>query len=236
MYRIDPHVHTQDCSSCAHVYARELARAYAEDGFDGVIVTDHFCRDTYKYLGIELNGRTSRSDILRVFEGYERFAEEGEKLGLKVYRGLEVRFDDEGGNDFMMYGFSDDILMDPDAIFRMGYKEYSKIVRDSGALFIQAHPFRTGCHPVETSCIDGAEILNLNLNIESYNDKALAWVRENDMIGTAGSDCHRREGAGSAYITTEILPADSMEMARIIRERRFGTDRRDDIVFNIYYW
>ena len=38
----ETHMHTSQGSACAHSTGEEMARAYHERGYTGIIVTDHF--------------------------------------------------------------------------------------------------------------------------------------------------------------------------------------------------
>ena len=91
MYKIETHMHTNHVSKCGWLTAQELAAGYKAAGYDAVVVTDHFNRTTFDYLGIDT---TAPGDKVHAFlEGYRRMAEAGEKVGLKVFKGAELRFD-----------------------------------------------------------------------------------------------------------------------------------------------
>ena len=41
-YLYETHMHTSEGSACGQSAGAEMARAYAENGYTGIIVTDHF--------------------------------------------------------------------------------------------------------------------------------------------------------------------------------------------------
>ena len=41
-YLYETHMHTKESSACAHNTGAEMARAYKEAGYTGIIITDHF--------------------------------------------------------------------------------------------------------------------------------------------------------------------------------------------------
>lgn len=218
MYRIETHLHTTHTSKCGHLEARELIAGYKAAGYDAIIVTDHFNRITFRYLGIDPAAPGDR--IGAFLEGYRRMAEEGAKAGIRVFKGAELRFD-ECENDYLIYGWRDDLLSEPDQVFRMGIAAFAPMARSQGALIVQAHPYRQGCTPAIACYLDGIEVINTNPRHESYNARAREYADAFGLLATAGSDCHRTEDIGRAGILCPHLPDDSMHMARLIRSRNY---------------
>ena len=218
MYKIEPHLHTTHVSRCGRLEAQEIVAGYKAAGYSALIVTDHFNRTTFDYLGLDPAGKGDR--VGAFLEGYRRVREEGERQGLRVFKGAELRFD-ECENDYLLYGWADELLAEPEEIFRMGISAFSSIARGQGALPIQAHPYRHGCTPAIARYLDGVEIYNASPRHDSRDALAVHYAKEFGLIGTAGSDCHRNEDIARAGIGTERLPSDSMEMMRLLRSRNF---------------
>ena len=65
-------------------------------------------------------------------------------------------------NDYLLYGFHDALLADPDRVMREGLAAFAPQYRADGALLVQAHPFRKKCTPAPAEYLDGIEVLNLN--------------------------------------------------------------------------
>ena len=214
MYKIETHLHTSHSSKCGWLDAAALARAYRDAGYAGVIVTDHFNRTTFDYLKVDLSGPT---DKVRAFlSGYDRMAEEGAKRGLRVYKGAELRFD-ECENDYLLFGWPNELLADPEAVFRMGIAAFAPLARAAGAVIVQAHPYRWGCTPAIACYLDGVEVANRNPRHENHNDRAAEYAKQFGLPGLSGSDCHRTEDIGAGGILAEELPGDSDAMAALIR-------------------
>lgn len=218
MYKIETHLHTTHVSQCGQMEAAQIAQMYKEAGYSALIVTDHYNRTTFDYLGIDPAGSGDR--IGAFLEGYRLLREEGQKLGLRVFKGAELRFD-ESENDYLFYGWRDDLLAEPDRIFRMGIAAFAPMARAQGGLIIQAHPYRRGCTPAIACYLDGVEVINSNPRHNSRNERAREYAEEYGLIATSGSDCHRVEDVGLAGIACEHLPSDSMQMARLLRSRRY---------------
>lgn len=218
MHKIETHLHTKHVSKCGWLEAEALIAGYKAAGYSAIIVTDHYNRTTFEYLGVDLDSQENK--VRRFLEGYYRMAEEGEKQGIRVFKGAELRFD-ESENDYLLYGYRDDLLSDPEEIFRMGIAAFSPIARGQGALIVQAHPYRRKCTPAIACYLDGVEVRNLNPRHESYNERAEEYAQQFGLLGLAGSDCHRTEDIAVTGILCPELPGDSFGMARLIRSRRY---------------
>ena len=211
MHKIETHLHTNHVSRCGHMDAKAIAEAYKKAGYSALIVTDHYNRTAFDYIGIDTNAPGNKIDAF--LEGYYRVKEEAEKLDLRVFKGAELRFD-ESENDYLFYGWSNDVLQDPEDVFSAGQ-------RGTGSIIIQAHPYRRGCTPAIACYLDGVEIINTNPRHDSRNERAAEYAEEFGLIATSGSDCHRLEDVGLGGILAERLPSDSMEMTRLIRSRNY---------------
>ena len=95
----ETHMHTHPVSACAVSSPEEMVRYYKEQGFTGIVVTDHF-----------INGNTNcpqhfswEKKIEFYASGYNRAKIEGDKCGLDVFFGLEYSYQ---GTDFLVYGIT----------------------------------------------------------------------------------------------------------------------------------
>lgn len=218
MFKIETHLHTLYTSSCAIISAKEIVDGYLAAGYSGLIVTDHYSRDTFRHLHKDTNPGQDKVDAF--LTGYRMVKEEGEKRGLKVYRGAEVRFDGSW-NDYLLYGFSDELLRDPERIFTMGVEKFYLRCKADGAILIHAHPYRNGGNPTTEKALDGVEVCNANHDHEERNELALEFAQKYDLLQTAGSDCHGPKQVGNAGIEVEYLPADEKELVQLLRSRNY---------------
>ena len=218
MYKIETHLHTTYISHCGWLGAQAIMKAYSAAGYDAICVTDHYNRYTFDYIEMDLStpGSKTRDFLL----GYHRLKREGEKYGIRVYAGAELRFDGSP-NDYLLYGFHDELLADPERVMSEGLEAFAPKYRADGALLIQAHPFRGKCTPAPAELLDGVEVLNLNPRHDSRNELALAYAKEHNLLMTAGSDCHRPGDEGTTGILAETLPEDSFGFADLIRSGKY---------------
>ena len=224
MYKIETHLHTNHVSQCARLKADHLAKRYYEGGFSAIAVTDHYNIETWKYRNI--NVKTNKKVMRTVLEGFYHMEEACAKYGIKVYKGLELRFY-ENDNDYLFYNFDDEMLEDADEIMALGIASFSKEFRKNGSLLIQAHPFRKPCVPVAPHLLDGIEVCNCNPRHNSRNFLALEFADLNPhLIRTAGSDCHQLGDECAAGIISETLPANDAEFVALLRSGKYELIKR----------
>lgn len=186
MYKYETHLHTAPVSLCARAGVRETLEFYKELGYDGVFITNHF-------LDGNINVDQSLSYEEKVnyyFADYEQGAAIGEEIGLKVFPGVELSY---GGTDFLIYGLDKAWYLAHPQIMQMKKSEELAFLMDSGALVIQAHPFREA-HYIDhirlyPRQIHGVEVMNAN-RTEAENALAKLYAAHYGLLETAGSDNH----------------------------------------------
>jgi hypothetical protein len=102
---------------------------------------------------------------------------------------MELRFTGSD-NDFLVYGFTSDFLLENPWLYEMGLEAFFPLAQKHNLVVVQAHPFRAGCTPVSPSLINGVEVFNGNPRHNSHNEKAAQWAHENKLIETSGTDFH----------------------------------------------
>ncbi len=216
MYYYELHCHENVASRCGVWSPEELVKTYAELGYTGIVVSDHF-----------FNGNCAIDNTLPWKErvegfclGYERAKEAGKAYGLDVFFAFEYTVNTHykmdlsplgremasevrkkntlNGCDFLIYGLGKDWLLKKDEnILRMSVNEFMKMVREEGGVVVQAHPFRLEKSYMDHISLfpeftDGVEILNCNPNTLGVpNRMAAAYAKEYGFFATAGTDAHR---------------------------------------------
>lgn len=213
MYKIETHLHTMEVSPCAHLPVEEIVEAYVKAGYDGICVTDHFHRKWFDLA--------KPRDILGAFlKGYEAMKKRCDEAGIKCYWGAEFRLD-ENKNDYLAYHVSEQVLKEGAAVFSMTLPEFSKYVRRMGTVLVQAHPMRDGCSPVSPRYLDAIEVYNATPRHEGYNQSVFEYAEKYQMVGTAGSDCHRPVEKARSGILSATLPEDNYAFAQLLRSGDF---------------
>ncbi len=219
MYKIELHLHTKYSSGCGHLTAQEIIAGYKAAGYSGIVVTDHFNRDTFRNKNIDT---TAPGDKLTPFlEGYYKMKEEGEMQGIQIYRGAELRFDGSY-NDYLLFNYPDDLIADAESLFVGGLQQFYERHLGTGAVLVQAHPFRSMCTLADIRYLDGIEVANMHPNHQSHNELAQALVQKNPhLLRTGGSDCHETNHIARGGILSETLPRSDAELAELIRSGKY---------------
>jgi predicted metal-dependent phosphoesterase TrpH len=186
-YLFETHAHTAESSPCSNVAAGDLVKAYKDNGYSGIIITDHVGDWGFS----EMRG-TWKDKAGMVIRAYEKAKDAGEKEGLKILFGLEIALN-HPYRDFLIYGVGYDFLYKNENIQDIALCELYKLVHAEDALLIAAHPFRGLREMPDPKHLDGAEVVNSNPRNTNHNEKALEWAEQHNMIRTAGSDFHEYE-------------------------------------------
>ena len=183
----ETHMHTCQASACGRATGKEQARVYKDAGYTGIIMTDHF------FGGNTAIDRSlpweERVDLF--WRGYEDAKEEGDRIGLDVFFGLEqnYRFD-----EYLIYGLTKEYMKAHPEMEHWNRHQQLEEVHKAGGCVIQAHPFRIRGYMdrirLGLQYSDGIEVANAGNDIL---DDARAWLyaQEYGLLTTAGSDNHR---------------------------------------------
>lgn len=201
----ETHMHTSESSACAHNTGAEMAKAYKEAGYTGIIVTDHFF-----YGNTAVNRRLPWSEWVEQFcLGYEHAREMGEKIGLQVFFGWEAGYH---GTEFLIYGLDKEWLLAHPEIKEASVEEQYAIVHEGGGIVSHAHPYREEdyipeikLYPEYVDAVEGvnamhsSKVSNAHKN-PLFNERALAYGREHNLPFTAGSDQHTTRMIGGGMV------------------------------------
>lgn len=186
-YRYETHLHTSQGSACGRCSGAEMARAYKDAGYTGIIVTDHFF-----YGNTAVDRSLPWEEWVEGYcKGYEDAKQEGDKIGLQVFFGWEASYE---GTDFLIYGLDKAWLKAHPEIKDCSIEEQYALVKADGGMVIHAHPYRQADYIPKTRLfpdyVDGVEVVNSSHRDPDYNVKALAYAKEHDFPQTGGSDIH----------------------------------------------
>lgn len=189
MFKYETHLHTFPVSFCGGASVEESVAFYKEMGYDGIFITNHFldgninpdCGDTYE------------EKINFYFSDYERGVEIGNKIGLKVFLGVELSYK---GTDFLVYGLDKEWFLAHPEIMEMKKSEELAFLMSEGALVIQAHPYREAAYidhiRLFPRSVHGVEVVNASQKDE-VNEMAKKYAEHYGLIPFAGSDNHSAE-------------------------------------------
>lgn len=186
MYRYETHLHTSPVSRCAKATVEESLDFYKGLGYDGVFVTNHFLDGN---INID-RSKPYEKKIDFYFSDYQRAAEYGKKIGIKAFCGVEIS---HGGTDFLIYGPDRKWYLNHPEITDMKKSEELALLREAGALIIQAHPYREAGYidhiRLYPRLIDGTEVINSS-RPDFENAMAQHYAESYGLLYFAGSDNH----------------------------------------------
>lgn len=187
----ETHLHTMEGSACGKVSGREYVQFYKDAGYDGIIITDHFyggnCRPDRDLPWCEW--------VNQFCSGYEAAREEGDKIGLKVFFGIEERFNTNGefnADEWLIYGLDKEYLLAHPDMRIWTRADYLKNVHAAGGCCVQAHPFRDRNYVDAFHLslgVDAIEGYNANNKIEA-DILAQLYAKKQNLVMVAGGDVH----------------------------------------------
>ena len=217
MYYYELHMHTSDTSRCGKSPAADMVAAYKQKGFTGVVVTDHLMNvQSHAEPETDWNRRVEKQ-----LAGYYAALEAGEKLGLTVYCGWELTYQDNA-EDYLTLGLSSQFLYDHPWLERYDIEKYRDAVHAAGGILVRAHPYRRAWYIkkpyVEREGIaDAIEVFNGGNSSQEENDMALAYAQKHNMPMTGGSDAHHVDETARGYIALEKKAESYAELCEAIR-------------------
>ena len=217
MYYYELHMHTSDTSRCGRSPAADMVAAYKQKGFTGVVVTDHLMNvQSHAEPETDWNRRVEKQ-----LAGYYAALEAGEKLGLTVYCGWELTYQDNA-EDYLTLGLSPQFLYDHPWLERYDIEKYRDAVHAAGGILVRAHPYRRAWYIkkpyVEREGIaDAIEVFNGGNSSQEENDMALAYAQKHNMPMTGGSDAHHVDETARGYSALEKKAESYAELCEAIR-------------------
>ena len=223
MYKLEMHLHTVHNSHCGQEEPCDIARIYANAGYNGIVVTNHFNRtDLFGYVAQQFGSNLDvMSDYLR---DYFELKDECAKYGIDVFLGLEAAPDfctyykySPPYGEILVYGITPDlVLKDGYDILNFNKIELYEWAEKNGCLLVVAHPYRSICTELDYRYVHGIEIANLHPKQNSHNDKAERVCKMLGLIPTGGSDFHFRGGEGGG-ILTKRAPENEKDIVEILK-------------------
>lgn len=221
-YRIELHAHTSPASSCSEISPEQLVNTYKENGCDAVCITNHFTPSIHK------EGRSCKDALDFYFGDFERAKEEGDKIGIGVIFGMELRFI-ENSNDYLIFGVDREEAEKIYPLVLGTMAEFRDKYRNEKSVFVQAHPFRNGMTQVDDALLDGIESFNMHAKHNSRVAYGAKYAREiqakrPEFIATIGSDYHHPGMDNLGITLAKTLPGDSYELAALLRSQDYIFD------------
>ena len=187
IFKYETHLHTFPVSKCGKATVYDSIDFYKQLGYDGIFITNHF-------LDGNINADPTSSFEEKIefyFSDYEKGVEYGKTVGLKVFSGVELSYK---GTDFLVYGLNKEWYLNNPQIMDMKKSDELEYLMNSGALVIQAHPYREASYinhiRLFPRCVHGVEVINTSRQ-DFENNMAKIYAENYGLLEFAGSDNHR---------------------------------------------
>ena len=202
--KFDMHCHTRAGSIDARIPIEEYIRLLQEEGFDGMLVTDH---DSYKGYRYWLDNRNKMPDDFVVLKG--------------------VEYDTKDAGHFIVI-MPDDIHLKVLQIRGMSVELLVRIVHHFGGVLGPAHPFgarsssamffkKLNKDPDIIASFDFLEGFN-TCETPHANKQARNLADRFNLQCTGGSDSHKRDYVGMAFTTFDRDIHSNNDMIQSIKE------------------
>lgn len=216
MYKYEIHCHTAETSVCATAPAAEAVRFYRENGYDGMVVTDHFSPMTFPLTKLFC----PQKHTAFYFRGYRAALQAAAGTSFTVLPGCEIRFY-ATINDYLLFGDVEKFLASNGNLLRAYPKKLSALCREQGILMLQAHPFREWMSRCKPQYLDGVEILN-GKDTAEQRLQAKQWADENGiLLQTGGGDFHHVKKPRMGGILTDCRLDSVQTLVRVLRNGEF---------------
>ena len=215
MFKTELHCHSKAVSACSMTSAEQMRDIYVGAGYTTVVLTNHFSVYTYMHLQC----KNWQEFVDRFIYGYTELKKISEGQ-LEILYAIELHPSDSP-NDYLMYGAEEEFLRSNPFLYEKSPEELSKIARENGILFIQAHPFRDGMRMTNPALLDGVEVYNGSAGghygTDSRNDISKAYAAKFEFITTSGTDLHYPNDEISGGILTEEKITSISQLIEILK-------------------
>jgi len=197
-YIYETHLHTSQASKCGKVSGNDYIQYMMNNGYNGIIVTDHFFNGNSavpkdlpweERVAMYVSGYKAAK---KAADEYNRTLspDEMEEKRFDVLFGIEYNF---SGDEYLLYGVDEKwLLANPDILDKDRF-EVHELVAEYGAIMVQAHPYRERWYIddiiLTPSVSDGIEIYNA-ANGTNMNALGYKYANKLGVPMSAGSDIH----------------------------------------------
>ena len=216
MHKYDLHVHTLETSPCGRVKGAEIAKLYKENGYSGIVVTDHYTGRFFR----KVRKFRWKSKVDRFLAGYREVKRVGDEIGLNVFLGMELRFK-WSLNDYLVYGLDQQFIYRESQLQKMKLSEFREFTSDSNVLIYQAHPYRIGMTRADIEFIDGIEVFNGNPRYNSRNNLAYEFATKNNLKMISGSDFHQLDDLAKGGVIFRKNPDNESELVELLKSNEY---------------
>jgi len=217
LYAAEMHCHTRETGPCGRVPAEHLVREYIKMGYRYLFITDHMHENNLEKKELRRAPWEKRAD--EFLKGFRTARKAAEGTDLTVMLAMEVTLKGKSPIDFLVYGEDEKFIYEHPFFYDTDYADFYRLVRESGFLSFQAHPYRYGGAPIEPICYDGIEIFNAHPRHLSRNQNAVAFAIEKRIYTISGSDVHAEEDIARGGVMIPDGITSGADFVRLVKEK-----------------
>ena len=196
----ETHLHVADTSWCAHTSLDDIITEYKGKGYSGIVTTNHYHDPCFNHF--KIYGKSDRKDFF--LDNIAKADKKAREYEFKLLHGMELWQQTETGNrDLLIYTPEIEKLLDADDLYCMPGHDLYDLVKSTGGIIVQAHPYRDYCTLADPRLIDGVEVFNGHPTHDNKNDLALIFAKVNNLFMLSGSDFHDLPYSATGGIITE---------------------------------
>ena len=216
-FKYDLHVHTKEISPCARLSIEEIIDKYMEEGYFGLVLTDHFRKGYFRKCKRE----QWREKVEDFFYSYDRGKEYCKDKDFYIGLGMEISFNNEK-NDYLVFGLEKEDYIKNEWMIEMELKDFYNKFKDK-AIIIQAHPHRQKHSKLaDINYLHGIEINNKNPRHNNNNHLTKAvYEKHPHLIAIGGSDVHKKEDLCNGGICTNKKITTHKDLIEILKNKEF---------------
>lgn len=215
-YKYELHCHTKYGSrQCGRVEPKEIVKLYKEQGYSGIVITDHYSPLTFDLFHGYFYPKKFIDHYINPYYDMKQY----EDNDFSVMFGMELRHYGTA-NDYLIYGVDENWLKEQGNLLALGEKQMYKMMHNQGYLVYQAHPFRPGIIRCNPAYIDGVEVYNGKTDRAS-NLKAYEWAKESGKLMVSGSDFHTTKNLAKGGIITDHKINNNSDLLETLRSMDF---------------
>ncbi|MCL1909928.1 MAG: PHP domain-containing protein [Kiritimatiellaeota bacterium] len=213
-FKYETHVHCSPASACALLEPERVVELYAQAGYSGMFLTDHFFNGN---CGIPYD-LPWKERVRQFCDCFRRAERRGAEFDFRVFFAYEFNF---CGAEFLVLNSTEQFLYDHPDLLGWGLEEFLDRVRENGAFVVHAHPYRAASYIPNAGRrfqrhIDAVEVFNASHN-PAFNPPAAAYAKECGLYAFSGSDNHDAYELQYAGLAFRTNPATSDELLFLVK-------------------
>lgn len=204
----DLHAHTSAISWCCQAPAQKIIEIAKENGYGGLVVTNH-------YASAYFNDSNYDEWIDSYVAEWNNCIEIGNKLGVRVLRGIEVTMDYNPNVHLLVYGCDESFIRNNRRLEKLSQQQLYDLCHKNGCILVNAHPFRNGTTVQNVSYLDGVELNFHKIYVGSCKTKDVVKIaQDNKLALTAGCDYHHDTPRSQGGILLPNYVASEQDLAQ----------------------